>query len=648
MNKQKFKKYLIPSISLALMLGLLVSTIWILYSISLFKNIETPIRICVALITIVILGIFSTVAYKIFEKNSKKILTIFCVVLGIYVLGISICSYKVSQIYSKLATISNGKYDNYSSSIVVKKDSSYKSINDIKNKKIGILEEKDNIEWYEIPMDIVESENINNKNIISYDNYIDMIDDLLDSKIDAIFLPTNYTIMLASTDGYENLSETTKIIYTKEVKKENTEEPIEQTDLTKPFSILIMGVDTTGDGLSTSFNGDALILITFNPNTLNTTILSIPRDTYMPITCMNDRSNKITNAGWYGETCIINSIEKYLDVNIDYYAKINFKGVVQLVDAIDGVEVDVPYSFCEQDSNRKWGTKTVFVKSGKRILNGEQALAFARHRKVTAYMRSYCGEEYVQNAKYWNDFVRGQNQQLIIKAVLNKLAKEVKSFSTIESLLDTISNNAKTNMSTTTILSLYNLGKDILSKTNSTEQAISMQRLYLTGYDAYIYDYSYQHSKGTKLNLYNYVVYEDSLVDIIKAMKVNLELINPTPIKTFSFSIANEYEETIIGKGHYTETNLVKMPKLVGKNISYAQEFANANGITLSINYVEGTYGQTIGQIITQSVPELTDIKYLANNRTITINVVNSIPSNNQPNIPDDINPESNSEKPLI
>lgn len=644
MNRKKLKKYLIPSISLALMLGLLISTICILYSISLFKNIETPIRICVALIIIVVLGIFSTVAYKIWEKCNKKLLKVFCVVLGIYVLGVSVFSYKVNQIYSKLATISNGKYDNYSSSLVVKRESPYKNIGDVKNKKIGVLREVDNVEWHEIPMEIVKSESINKKSIIEYDNYIDMIDDLLDSKIDAIFLPTNYSIMLASTDGYENISETTKIIYTKEVKKESEEELIEQTDLTKPFTMLVMGVDTTGDGISTSFNGDALILITFNPNTLNTTILSIPRDTYMPITCMNDRSNKITNAGWYGETCIINSIEKYLDTKIDYYAKINFKGVVQLVDAIDGVEVDVPYSFCEQDSNRKWGKKTVFVKSGKQLLNGEQALAFARHRKVTEYMRNYCGTEYVQNAGYWNDFVRGQNQQLIIKAILNKLAKEAKSFSTIEDLINTISNNAKTNMSTNTILSLYNLGKDILSKTNSTEQAINMQRLYLTGYDSYIYDYSYQHNKGTKLKLYNYVVYDDSLADVIKAMKVNLELINPTPIKTFKFSIEKEYEETVIGKGHYSKTSLVKMPNLVGKNVSYAQEFANANGINLVINYVEGTYGQTIGQILTQSVPELADIKYLANNKTVSINVVSSLPTNT----PIDIDPENNTEEPLI
>jgi cell envelope-related function transcriptional attenuator common domain len=637
MDIKKTKKYIIPGISIALLLGLLISTLSMLYSISLFKNIETPIRICVALIITDLVGIFSIIGYKLLAKRKKKILISFFVILAIYVLGLSFGSYKVNQIYSKLATISNGKYDNYSTSIVVANKSSYKEIQDIKNKKVGIFDEDDKIEWYEIPMKIVEDEKISKKNIIMYDNYIEMIDDLLEEKIDAIFLPTNYTIMFSSKDGYENIAETTRIIYTKEVKKESDEEFLEQTDLTKSFTILVMGVDTTGNGLSTSFNGDALILITFNPTTLNTTILSVPRDTYMPISCMSDRSNKITNAGWYGETCIINSLENYFDINIDYYAKINFKGVVSLVDAIGGVEVDVPYSFCEQDSNRKWGKNTVFVNSGKQLLNGEQALAFARHRKVTSYMRSYCGDKYTQNAGYWNDFVRGQNQQVIIRAILDKLAKEVKNFSTIEDLLNTISDNAKTNMSTTTILSLYNLGKDILSKTSNSEQTLNMQRLYLTGYDSYIYDYSYLHNKGTKLNLYNYVVYDDSLSDVVDTMKANLGLKKYTARKTFSFSIKNEYEETVIGKGHYSKTSLVKMPNLIGRNISYAQNFADNNNINLIIHYVEGTPGQTIGQIVSQSAPELTDLAYLTNTKTITINVINSIPY--QPPVDEEIDP---------
>ena len=118
-----------------------------------------------------------------------------------------------------------------------------------------------------------------------------------------------------------------------------------------------MGVDSKKENIKdSSFNGDALMLITFNPNTLNATILSIPRDSYVPIACFpGQRKNKITHAAWYGEECMIDTIENFTGIKIDYYLKINFKGVVKLVDALGGIDVDVPYQLCEQNSSRQWG-----------------------------------------------------------------------------------------------------------------------------------------------------------------------------------------------------------------------------------------------------------------------------------------------------
>ena len=124
-----------------------------------------------------------------------------------------------------------------------------------------------------------------------------------------------------------------------------------------------------------------LMVITFNPKTLTSTMLSIPRDSYVPIACFSgQRKNKITHAAWQGESCMQKTIENFLDIDIDYYVKINFKGVVKLVDTLGGVEVDVPYNLCEQNSNRQWGANTVYIEEGRQVLNGEQALAFARNR----------------------------------------------------------------------------------------------------------------------------------------------------------------------------------------------------------------------------------------------------------------------------
>ena len=176
------------------------------------------------------------------------------------------------------------------------------------------------------------------------------------------------------------------------------------------------------------------MLITFNPTTLNSTILSIPRDTYVPISCFSGkRKNKITHAAWYGEDCMINTIQDFTGITIDYYVKINFKGVVKLVDTLGGIEVDVPFSFCEQNSNREWGENTVYVEEGLQTLNGEQALALDRNRHPNPSMCSSKWTNYTSN-----DFIRGQNQQLVVKALLNKV-KDIRSLDTVYELLDALS-----------------------------------------------------------------------------------------------------------------------------------------------------------------------------------------------------------------
>ncbi len=125
---------------------------------------------------------------------------------------------------------------------------------------------------------------------------------------------------------------------------------------------------------------------------------------------------------------------------------------------------------------------------------------------------------------------------------------------------------------------------------------------------------------------------------------INLELEKAQPIKTFSFSVHNEYEPTVIGKGKYHTQSLVLLPNFVGKNVSVAKEFASKNGINLVVNEVEGNSSQFIGQIINQNIPEKTDISMLDKTKTVTVTVVSSLPQNN-PNPPEE---NENPEEPEI
>ena len=596
-------------------LGLLIFNILLLslsigyfsYALILLESIETPLRIGI-IIFFVILSIFfiRSIIKNTFKK--KKIKNIITTIISIIFSGIIVfVGYNVNKIYTTIANITSTS-QTYSSSIVTLKESELNSIEDITEEKIGILNDTESIDGYQIPQEIIKENNLNNE-IVEYNNYLDLINALLDEKIDAIFLPTNYQILFANVQGLENLRETTKIIYTKD-KNVKVQKTLNAKNLDEPFTILLMGVDSEQEDIKgSSFNGDSLVLITFNPKTLNATMLSIPRDTYTSITCFaGQRKNKITHAAWYGESCMMSTIEKMFDIDIDYYVKINFKGVVNIVDALGGVDVDVPYSLCEQNSNREFGNNTVYVREGFQTLNGEQALALARNRHPWT---EYCSYEWTNYNS--NDFIRGQNQQLVIQGMLNKI-KNINSVDTFYDMLNSISNSMETNMSTENILSFYNIAKDILTKntseTTDLSSLIGFERLYLSGYDQIIVDYDGINDTGSGLALYNFVPYQGSIQDISDAMKVNLGLQEQQAIKKYDFDINNSYEEYVIGKGNYSDYGISLLPSFVGSDISEAQYYCNSRGISININKVSTNSKSLDGQIMTQSLPSGMDAQY--------------------------------------
>lgn len=603
MKKNMLKKILLI-LSCILMT---VSSLYIVYAVYLLNGIENLVRILFMAI-IILIWIASLIScIDALKKQKSKFKTIFGISL-VYSIILFVVAFYINNTYNTLKSMTSNS-TSYSSSIVTLKENDAEDIKDIKNKKIGILNDENSIVGNQIPLEIMDKKKLDNE-LKEYDSFIELIDDLLNKKIEYAFLPTNYDILFSNVEGtdFKDLKLKTKIIYTetKKIKNEKTS----NNSITKPITILLMGVDSELENIANaSFNGDSLMLITFNPTTLSSTILSIPRDTYVPITCFaGNRKNKITHAAWYGEECMIDTIENFTGITIDYYVKINFKGVVKLVDTLGGIEVDVPYAFCEQNSNREWGKNTVYVEKGLQTLNGEQALAFARNRHPNP---SYCSSKWTNYIS--NDFIRGQHQQLVIRSLLNSL-KNVKSLNTVSELMNTISNSMETNMTTSEILSLYNIGKDILVKSSGENVAdlLSMQRLYLNGYDAYIYDQS------MNLNLYNYVLYDESLNEVVEAMKINLGLVEPKMEKEFKFSIDKPYEETVIGKNTIGNATVAKLPDFTGDTEAQAKSTCNKLGISVNFKYVTSGSG-TNNTVISQNYNAGYDLSYI---KSITLTVL--------------------------
>lgn len=192
-------------------------------------------------------------------------------------------------------------------------------------------------------------------------------------------------------------------------------------------SVLFVGVDRGGgrEGDVDSGLSDALMLATFNPKEKTVNLLSIPRDSYVYVPS-RDTNTKITHAHAYnGIKGTIDTVENLFDMPVDYYVRLDFDAFIDVVDALDGIKVDVPYAISEMDSNDTKGA--IQLEAGEQWLDGEEALALARTRK------------------YDNDFERGSRQQMILKSIMNR-AISINALANINNLLEAVGDNMQTNM----------------------------------------------------------------------------------------------------------------------------------------------------------------------------------------------------------
>ena len=593
----------------------IVSIVFISQSLLLLKNIETVLRIVFLIFIYLSYFIYLFISVLLlFSKRSKSYVgnSIFISIISIVFIVVSIYINKTYNIVDRM----NKDVITYSSSLVVMKNTEFKNDS---NFTVGMISDENDIEGNILANKLIDKKKLDKIDVKYYDNYLEMLGDLYSKSIDGILVSSGYVVSFSGYDNYNNIGSETKIVYTYKEKRKNVSlKSGSGKKLTEPFTILLLGVDSEVDGLKANqaFNGDTMMMITFNPTTLNTTVFSIPRDTYAPIACNGKKSNKINSSAAGGTTCVINTLKDLTGINIDYYVKINFKGVVDLVEALDGIVVDVPVDFCEQDSNREFGDHEICLKKGVQTLNGEAALALSRHRHSLPL----------------GDFQRVQHQQLVVEAMAKKV-KNIRSVNKFYKVLDAISKNIETNVSTDEMLNLYNVGKKMLLENDAS---INIEKTYLTGYDL------------TMLipglgNVYTFQYYPESLNEIVKAMKINLGLEKPKMIKTFNFSANYTYEVPVIGKQYYSVKRNEALPSFVGSSISYLNTWANARGITVNTNYVtEGMDGydeNKNGIITSQSVSKGTLVSEV---KSITVSVVKS--SKNENNVEETKNTISISE----
>lgn len=600
---KKFKKtkLSIRLVYIFVLLLFIISYGMIFRSLLLLDGIETKIRIialCVIGILLLLYSFFDLLLL-LTKKHKSVIASSFIVMLisSVCIIG----SLAINKAYSLLDGISKSEVL-YTTNLITMKDTKF--VND-KKFKVGIVNNETDVEGNILAYELMEKEKLN-VTVEKYDTYFELLEKLYAGELNGIFITSNYVVMYEGYDAYENIGKDVKVAYeySKEMKNQDYIEA--SGSVTEPFTVLLMGVDSTSNRLNANaaFNGDTLMIITFNPHTLNATVFSIPRDTYVPIACLkNGGSSKINSSAAYGSQCVINTVQNLIDIKIDYYVKINFKGVVDLVDALGGVDVTVPpkIDFCEQNSKRSFKKKDLqCIKSGFQHMNGEQALAFARHRKTLPA----------------GDFQRVQHQQLVVDGIA-KSAKNLSSINDFYAVLDAISVNMDTNMQTNEMLNLYNVGKNMIFGANNGGM-INIQKTYLTGYDLTMY------VDNLRSRVYTFQYYEQSLEEIKDAMKINLEKKKPTITKTFNFSVNDEYKVPVIGKKYYTTQRNETIPDFTNKSLAYVKEWCSARNIAVYTTWIgpgASGYSQTLldNTVIKQDVKRGKLVKDVSR---ITLNVI--------------------------
>lgn len=306
--------------------------------------------------------------------------------------------------------------------VMTLENSKYKNIKDLDGKSIGIYSSKNS----------TKASNELNKKIKNiskeYKNVVELFEDLQDNKIDAVLINES-TKNLLDTD-LADMKLKLKEIYKVYVSIEKTD-IVKVVDITKkPFNIYVAGGDAYGS-IDNVTNTDVNMIITVDPINRKVLLTSIPRDYYVNLPSFGDNAyDKLTHAGYYGIEESAKAIENLLDIDINYYVKVNFSTIEGVIDAIEGVDVYSDYNF-KADIYPDYFT----FKKGMNHLNGKQALAFARERKSFKD----------------GDVQRVKNQQKVLTAIINKVTSSTTLVTNFSRILDSVGNSFSTNMETKSI-----------------------------------------------------------------------------------------------------------------------------------------------------------------------------------------------------
>lgn len=364
------------------------------------SNILLPVILVIILFSLILLLLINFCAHGL----ATKIIFSFLVILISVAYGLG--DYYLYSTASTLNIVTEQAAKSKNTvSLIVMAESTKTDVQDINGSKIGVLKNI-NKEGTKKSLNDISKQNIG-YSTEKFDNVPAMLQALYEGEVDAIILNEAYRSNVSEIENYGNFNNETKVIHQTVYYTKEANNSLAVSDITsKPFTILITGNDSFGT-LDEVSRSDVNMIVTINPLTSTILMTSIPRDAFVTEVCDDYACNygvedKLTHTGIYGADTTKDTLENLLDIDINYIFRVNFSSMIDIVDALGGIDIDVAEGMAV---SRFYSDSTLEgVHEGQNHLNGKRALAYSRERK--AYLDG--------------DVQRARNQQQVLQAMFKK------------------------------------------------------------------------------------------------------------------------------------------------------------------------------------------------------------------------------------
>ena len=543
---------------------LVVAVIVILNRYSSINSRYYFIGVLGSIFMILLVNIFFLVGYVKKRKSFRVLFVLFSFTLSILLSIGTWYVYRGSTSIDKI--INDMAVEDLEYSLITLDDSL--QLQFLSDEKIAIVKDKNS----ELETEVKESlsEYSNQLEYVEYDTYRSLLLAAQEDEYSLMVVPSDFRKLLENPED-EKIFENSESLQT--FNRQQEEDFADVDVLKEPFTVLMLG---NNEGLS-----DSIIVASFNPMTLTATMTSLARDSYVPIACYPyGMRDKLNHARGNSRQCIVDTIEDFLDIEIDFYFETDFYALVKMVDTMGGLELESPVSFkgslpLEDDLGKY---ESVSVQKGKYLMNGKEAITFARER------------HHMPNG----DFDRQLNQQYVIQTLAKKIFS-TRNIETFMDLLDVAKDNMVMNIPVRSISSLmgYSLDQMALAPMDGLD-AFRIVQTQVAGTTPVIGDMSVVMPYLEDIELSSRLINKNISTDV-----------EPNNIKHFNFSYEEPYKLDLSNPdmagasgGTLGGETLFTIPNFDGWTLDEIKNWGNQRNIRM---VVEEVIGENHNTLITQN-----------------------------------------------